>query len=229
MKKIRNKKFNLYCGMLIVAVLFGMGVSTYQSGRIFIAGAQSGWNSFMQGKEDSEHMEHFQRIVNVTGIEVFPKDVMLKTTDSIVNMKTGDKMPMVVLHGMVLPKNSQYHDLRQRILMGIGCAEILLGIVFWIVFIKLIISVNKGEIFEKRMEKRFAEGGWLVFGIYVLEWAATLTNHYFNLQEFEFEAYDQLILAMPQSALLYSAFGMLLIGQICKIGRLLKEEQELTI
>ena len=34
---------------------------------------------------------------------------------------------------------------------------------------------------------------------------------------------------MPDIALLYSGLGMLLMGQIFKIGRQMKEEQELTI
>jgi hypothetical protein len=50
-----------------------------------------------------------------------------------------------------------------------------------------------------------------------------------NVQTFEFADYNQLIMQTPDTALLYSAFGMLLMGQIFKIGRTMKEEQELTI
>ena len=49
------------------------------------------------------------------------------------------------------------------------------------------------------------------------------------VQTFEFADYNHMITQFPDSALLYSAFGMLLMGQIFKIGRQMKEEQELTI
>jgi hypothetical protein len=79
------------------------------------------------------------------------------------------------------------------------------------------------------METQLAWGGWSVFGMYVLGWATQLTNYILNVQTFEFADYNQMIMQYPDTALLYSAFGMLLMGQIFKIGRQMKEEQELTI
>ena len=102
-------------------------------------------------------------------------------------------------------------------------------IIFWISFIKLIIGVNKGRIFEQRTESLLAWGGWSVFAMYILNWTEVLVNHFTNVAEFEFSEYNMIILNMPDTALLYSAFGMLLMGQIFRIGREMKEEQELTI
>jgi hypothetical protein len=116
-----------------------------------------------------------------------------------------------------------------KILQGIGYFNWVFLIIFWIAFIKLIIAVNKGRIFEKSMETQLAWGGWAVFGMYVLGWVTQLTNHIMNVQAFEFADYNQMIMQYPDTALLYSAFGMLLMGQIFKIGRQMKEEQELTI
>ena len=63
----------------------------------------------------------------------------------------------------------------------------------------------------------------------VLGWVGTLYNYFCNVEVFDFEAYDITILQTPDLTLLYSAFGMLLVGQFSKIGRTMKEEQELTI
>jgi hypothetical protein len=79
------------------------------------------------------------------------------------------------------------------------------------------------------MEKQLTWGGWAVLGMYILGWVTVLINHLMNVQTFEFADYNQLIMQTPDTALLYSAFGMLLMGQIFKIGRTMKEEQELTI
>ena len=115
------------------------------------------------------------------------------------------------------------------VMQGIGHLSFALIIVFLVAFIKLVISVNKGRIFEKSMETQLAWGGWAVLGMYLLNWVGTLYNYVLNVQEFEFEAYRLEILQMPDIALLYSGLGMLLMGQIFKIGRNMKEEQELTI
>jgi hypothetical protein len=165
----------------------------------------------------------------MTPVEMMPKvDYLMemKTGDSIVNLKTGEKMPMMTLQGIVLPENGSN---RMVVMQGVGHLCFALIIVFLVAFIKLIISVNKGRIFEKSMETQLAWGGWTVFAMYVLGWASTLYTYFLNVQEFEFEVYDLCIVQMPDIALLYSAFGMLMVGQIFKIGRKMKEEQELTI
>ena len=148
------------------------------------------------------------------------------TGDSIVNEKTGEKMPLQTVVGIVWTKDAGN---RMWILSGIGHISWLFIIIFWVAFIKLIIAVNKGRIFEKSMETQLAWGGWSVFGMYVLGWVTELTNHILNMQTFEFADYNHMIIQFPDTALLYSAFGMLLMGQIFKIGRQMKEEQELTI
>ena len=150
----------------------------------------------------------------------------LEITDSIVNEKTGEKMAFMPIVGAVWSKDAGN---RMQKIQTIGYFNWVFIIIFWIAFIKLIIAVNKGKIFEKSMETQLAWGGWSVFGMYVLGWVTELTNHILNMQTFEFADYNHMIIQFPDTALLYSAFGMLLMGQIFKIGRQMKEEQELTI
>ena len=116
-----------------------------------------------------------------------------------------------------------------KVIQGISYLGCVFIIVFLVAFIKLVIAVTKGRIFEKSMETQLAWGGWSVLAMYVLGWVSALFNYCHNIQEFEFEAYNFCIVQKPDIALLYSAFGMLLMGQIFKIGRHMKEEQDLTI
>ena len=174
-------------------------------------------------------MEGVRRIYKMAPVEMMPKGeylMGLNSGDSIVNLKTGEKMPMMTVMGIVMPENGIN---RMGVLQGISYLNTALVIVFFVAFIKLVISVNKGRIFEKSTEIQLAWGGWSVFAMYLTGWVVELYNYFVNVQEFEFEAYDLTIIQMPDIALLYSAFGMLLFGQIFKIGRKMKEEQELTI
>lgn len=227
-----KKKFNLYCGLLMAAIVFGIGMNVFETGYRMWQGGKAGFEAAKRErmkKQQSTPADDLQKLYRMAPVEMMPKMeymVELNTGDSIVNLKTGEKMPMMTMMGIVLPENGSN---RMNVLQGIGYFEFLLIIVFLVAFIKLVVSVNKGHIFEKSMETQLAWGGWTVFALYVLQWVYTLYQYFLNAQEFEFEAYDMSIIQKPDIALLYSAFGMLLMGQIFKIGRKMKEEQELTI
>ena len=227
-----KKKFNLYCGLLIAAIVFGIGLTMFETGYRMYQSGKKGWEP-----AEKDHMTGVKRdpswginLMNrLTPVEMMPKGELLigmNVNDSIVNLKTGEKMPMMTVQALVLPENGQN---RMRVMQGISLIGGFLIIVFLVAFIKLVIAVNKGHLFEKSMETQLAWGGWSVLTMYVLGWVSTLYNYFCNVELFDFEAYDITILQTPDLTLLYSAFGMLLVGQIFKIGRTMKEEQELTI
>ncbi len=227
-----KKRFNIYCGLLIATIVFGISINMFETGYWMYQGGKAGIELARTARKTGQKHNPtwgLQLISRMTPVEMMPKSeylITLDVGDSIVNLKTGEKMPIATMMGMVMPENGSN---RMKVLQSgsyLGCVFI---IIFLVAFIKLVISVNKGRIFEKSTETQLAWGGWSVFAMYVLGWVSTLYNYILNVQEFEFEAYDLSIIQKPDIALLYSAFGMLLFGQIFKIGRKMKEEQELTI
>lgn len=227
-----KKKFNIYCGLLIAAIVFAIGLHMFETGYMMYQGGKAGWEAARKeriaGKKKAP-FENLQYVYRATPVEMIPKIEHFMEQDikeSIVNLKTGEKMPMMTFEGIVLPENGGNRMVAMQV---IGHLSFFLIIVFFVAFVKLVITVNKGRIFEKSMETQLAWGGWSVLGMYVLGWVSTLYNYLLNVQLFEFEAYDISILEWPDTALLFSALGMLLMGQIFKIGRTMKEEQELTI
>ena len=227
-----KKKFNLYCGLLIAAIVFGIGLTMFETGYRMYQSGKKGWKL-----AEKDHMKGVKRdpswginLMNrLTPVEMMPKGELLigmNVNDSIVNLKTGEKMPMMTVQSLVLPENGQN---RMRVMQGISLIGGGLIIVFLVAFIKLVIAVNKGHLFEKSMETQLAWGGWSVLAMYVLGWVSTLYNYFCNVELFDFEAYDITILQTPDLTLLYSAFGMPLVGQTFKLGRTLNEEQELPI
>ena len=227
-----KKRFNLYCGLLIAAIVFSIGLGTFETAYQMYQGGKAGIEAARQERRagiPNDPMKNIERIGRMTPVEMMPKMSYLMETapaDSIVNMKTGEKIPLMTVIGILMPEKSNN---RMMVLQATGSLGTIFIIIFLVAFIKLVIAVNKGRIFEKRTETLLSWGGWSVLGIYVLGWVNTLYNYLMNVYEFEFELYDLRIIEKPDVALLYAAFGMLLVGQIFKIGRQMKEEQELTI
>ncbi|MBO7570039.1 MAG: DUF2975 domain-containing protein [Bacteroidaceae bacterium] len=224
-----KKKFNLYCGLLIAAIVFGIGLTMFQTSYYMYTGAKSGIELAKQDMETGMKRDPYWalNIVNqMVPVEMMRKNPLEMSGDSIVNLKTGEKMPIQTVVGIVWTKDA---GKRMKILQGMGYFNWVFLVVFFVAFIKFVIGVNKGRLFEKSMETQLTWGGWAVFGMYVMSWVTVLINHILNVQTFDFADYNQLIIQTPDTALLYSAFGMLLMGQIFKIGRTMKEEQELTI
>ncbi|MBQ0048372.1 MAG: DUF2975 domain-containing protein [Prevotellaceae bacterium] len=225
-----KKKFNIYCGLLISAIIFGIGIHAFQLSSFMWYGIEAGVDAVIYEKNhpgthvlDNTHPQN-----TMTSIELFPKHLLTGTNDSILNKKTGNMVGIQPLHVIATP-NDATHINRNTFMGFIGWIEMALMVVFWIAFIKFIITVNKGQLFERKMEKQMEWGGWSVFGIYILELASVFINYFLNVQEFDFADFDIAIYQVPEPSLLYSAFGMLLLGQIFRIGRKMKEEQELTI
>ena len=96
-----KKKFNLYCGLLIAAIVFGIGVNMFQTGYYLFQGGKAGIE--MAKKErvrgiKRKPLENFQRVSRMTPVEMMPKEdylMEMNAGDSIVNLKTGEKMPMM--------------------------------------------------------------------------------------------------------------------------------------
>ena len=64
--------------------------------------------------------ENFRRINRMTPVEMMPKEdylMELNAGDSILNLKTGENMPMLTVQGIVLPKDGSN---RMLMMQGIG-------------------------------------------------------------------------------------------------------------
>jgi hypothetical protein len=229
-----KKKFKLYCGLLIAAIIVTFGIAWAQGGYfaylIIQESTKQAKKNLNEGVTKEEALaksrEDMRNSFNVTPVELWYSKQTV-STDSIVNLKTGEKMPMEIEMATVYPKDN---GKRLKWKIGLSYVCFCLWVIFWIAFFKLIIAVNKGKLFEKSMETQFSWCGWCLMGIYLIGWIGELANHLMNLEMFEFANYNQTLGSnAPDSIYLYSAIGLLLIGQIFKIARQMKEEQELTI
>ena len=93
-----KKKFNLYCGLLIAAIVFGIGINMFETAYHLYnggkAGIEAGKNASQCRKDTHKEnpFEGLQKFYRMTPIEMMPKANFLmkgSTGYIIVNQKTG--------------------------------------------------------------------------------------------------------------------------------------------
>lgn len=215
-----KKKFNLYCVLLMVALIFSItvpGLCTFGTG-------------FIQGWTDGDNTT--QKVEGVfTAVSMLPKQGPAHFTHEIYNEKTGKDENMCILTAMV---NSPSQSREDHKLFSIGLpimGVMAVGIIisYLVFFVKIILAVNRNEIFDIKMERRLTWFGALLMAYYALQWAIAISNLIMVRSVYEFHDYILAITNTPHASTLLSGIGMLLIGQIFRIARIMKEEQELTI
>lgn len=218
-----NKKFNLYCVLMLVAVVFSLSVPMATT---FSKGFTQGWT------DTDKNSIGYHPITGVMNpVELLPRHTPTVFHDSIYNKKTQEMEGIQIFSGLIhTPKVSRSdYKLYSTVVTASGILTGILGILFLIVLIKIVLAVNKGKIFDAKMEKRMAQGGWLMIASYGLSWFITYMQYVHNTSIYDFENYIVCILRYPNAAFIVGGIGLLLIGQIFKIARKMKEDQELTI
>ena len=133
-----KKKFNLYCGLLIAAIVFGIGLTMVQTGYQMYSGGKYGWELAKKEHETGVKRDPFwamNLVRKMVPVEMMRKNPLEMTGDSIVNEKTGEKMPLQTVVGIVWTKDAGN---RMAILSSIGQISWVFIIIFWVAFIKLI-------------------------------------------------------------------------------------------
>ena len=220
-----KKKFNILCVISIVMGVLGIVVPAVQ-GMILSTGDKENWN-----KNAKELSTSFNPKSATSAVQLWPKTFPQLFNDSIYNKRTGEYEPMM-LNAVVV--NSPKTDKMKFAAHTIGIS--VLGLLAFVAlavclffFFKIVMAVNRGEIFTNKMERWLNVCGILLIVDYVIEWAMLLILYFQNKAIFEFANYNVVVTQMPSLTILLAGMGTLLIAQIFAIGRRMKEEQELTI
>ena len=88
-------------------------------------------------------------------------------------------------------------------------------IYFWVLFAKVLISASKGDVFAESMSLYTKKMGYALLGMFVI--------HFLSYIPYLHERFFT-----PLSWLIFAA-GLLIISEILRIVRVMKEEQDLTI
>lgn len=215
-----KNKVNLYCVLMLLALAFA---TTLPHLFAFSSGVVDGWKSSSEGGVTPQ---------GVNGaVQLLPKENMFIFHDSIMNTKTGEKNGVQILEAFVNTPSANRDDygLVNTTMAASGIIGLVLLVTFIVLFVKIILAVNRKEIFDVRMERRLSWLGYILMTYYSLSWLVVIVNLQHARQLFAFEHYHITVLDSPHVSYLLAGIGMLLIAQIFGTARRMKEDQELTI
>lgn len=229
-----KKRLNLLC----VVVLLVMGWSVMETGYYLLAGArlgvQAGWDyakAEAEGGSRSE-MKKLERLKHMTYISTLPHmlqegDARLMQ-DSVFNARTRSYVP--ASYAALLVSVETRPDKVPAIASGLLGLLVFVATVWALVlFIKLIVSINKSDIFSWRNVRRLRRLGLLLLASF----GCALLQEWMKLQAvrraLEIPGYDLTLSDAVQGSTLLLGLCALIVGEVFAIGLKMKEEQDLTI
>lgn len=227
-----KKKFNLYCVLFIVALVFGFALDYYQG----LPDAEAG---FKEGREAAQNSwykpaanENLHSAIYATlACRTFGDDAY---ADTLYNNVTQSNVPARLTQVVV---NMNRKDVKEH------CSFTLYDIImttssffyyflcawFFIQFLLLFRAVRRGEIFERKIEKWLKRSGILLVMIFISSLAFDFITFYLAKNCLDLTHYVVVFNGDCNMMTLYTGVGMLIFSEILVMGRKMKEEQDLTI
>lgn len=229
-------RLNIFCLFLILSLSY----SVLQMGYYFIAGANAGLQSALAGQQnteaslsqDSSAMDSpaATRIMNMKTVNMMPNlmDHAHLMQDSVFNEKTGEYVP--ALYTLMAVSVQSETPLWQFIVQTIASFA-MVGFYIWAIylFIRLIIAVNKGDIFVWHNVRRLRRLGIALILCYVCTLAIYYLGYSDVAQVFSNSQYSYSLMQATEVTTLVLGLISLLIAEVFAIGLKMKEEQDLTI
>ncbi len=215
-----KRKFNLYCILLLAAVAF----SLFTAAQKFATGFSQGW------KDATIEM---QRSAGTANYEAY--ELTLQANDprrcelTLTNTATGKTDSLRVSQAMAWVSTKERPTESLPVIVGklvLIALVPLCFIAFWVVFIRLVWAVNRGDDFGTSTTRRLRLMGWLLIGQYASEWIFQLLT---LPPAISYEGYQVSPSMDTDPMLLVSGIGLLVVSQLFAVGQRMKEENELTI
>ena len=227
-----KKKFNIYCTIILVAIALSVIVpfanTVYFASRGILPVMEEVVDDVKKGVPENEIKMDLPEEINT--ITLVPKYYNQVFNDSILNKKSG-KFERIQAYDVAIGGDHIAENTDKYTIPGEVCSTIseVLKLIAFILFIKIILAVNKGKLFEKRTEGLLKKCGWIYISSFLLQWIYTGCMYLYLNSIYDFELYSVDIVEYPETITLIVGVSMLIIQQIMIMGRNMKEEQELTI
>ncbi len=215
--------------MFILAVGFGITVD-------FVTGLNDMRNGFVEGWNDGRAdwgkvaPYKYEDVPVTFRTKSFSADNAI-SKDSLYNNKTQENEAIRYDRITVqVPKDKAQSSTTTDVLIGIGSILVAVGCIgFWVVFFLAIRSVKRGDVFLTSVASYLNKAAMFLLLVYVGEWVFTWAHYEYVREMVDIANYEIVPNFEYSNSDLYIAFGLLLLAQIIKHGKELKEEQELTI
>lgn len=217
-----KKRLNILC----ILVFIVLGISLYTAGYQFGAGMKAGMNMAEEQHKELEKYENSIFFSDFRIVDVVPTNAMWQP-DTIINTLTGKKVPAI--YSQIAMQAGKEKGYRYLITSSIcTLLNILFTISALVLFIQLILDINRSKIFEWKNVRRLRRLGVFLIASFVCYLIPKITNYWGLKEIFAFDKYMIAPFALQLTDLLLG-LGCLIVAETFAIGLKLKEEQELTI
>ncbi|WP_018464526.1 DUF2975 domain-containing protein [Segatella paludivivens] len=222
-----KRKFNIYCILLLLAIAFGFCLNIYHNADDIALGFKDA-NHSVEAQESFDEGKTNMKQISYINLKAKNDNKFLT---AVKNNVTGQMDSIQVGRVRIATSaGNNGHTLLSLIIETFTVPLYLCcAIGFWVIFIKIILAVNKGKAFDKKTDWKIKLMGIFSIGLYLAEWGLTCVNYLESSKMYKISGYDISFNHYPSCYLLYLGIGMLIISQLLTIGRKIKEEQELTI
>ena len=199
--------------ILSILVFIVLGLSLYTTGYQFGTGMKAGMSLAKEQHKESKACDR-------------PMLAMIKP-DTIINAQNNEKVPVMYTQ-MAVRTGKEVNYSYLIISSSCSLMNALLTISALIIFVMLILSINKSQIFEWKNVRRLRWLGSLLIMSFVFYLIPQVVNYWGLKEVFALEHYIIAPLALQTTDLLLG-LGCLIVAETFAIGLKMKEEQELTI
>lgn len=217
-----KKRLNILC----ILVFIVLGLSLYTTGYQFGTGMKAGMSLAKEQHKEPKQCDGTMLAGDFRFVDVVPTIAMIKP-DTIINAQSKEKVPVMYTQMAVrIGKDVNYSYL----IISSSCSlmNTLLTISALIIFVMLILSINKSQIFEWKNVRRLRWLGSLLIISFLFYLIPQVVNYWGSKEVFALDKYIIAPLALQATDLLLG-LGCLIVAETFAIGLKMKEEQELTI
>lgn len=226
-----KRRLNILCAVVLLVMGWSVGVSLYYMGLGMTKGVQMGMDAAREMQEEGSY-DKLEELNNLKTVSLFPKFLHDYKgglfTDSVRNEKTGQYVPMAYTNLMV--SVPVHKAVWQNVVSGgMGVLALAAGVWALVLFIRIVVAVNRSDIFNWRNVRRLRRLGILL----IVGFVCVLLPEYLSLcslrEVFSLEAYDLTLSDSVKVTNLLLGLIALIVAEIFAIGLKMKEEQDLTI
>lgn len=221
-----KRRLNILC----LVVMLVLSYSVLEQGYYIFLGAKMGAQTGMELEKKGDDIATYKELVNLKVVNLMPYSMKPLDffRDSVYNEKSKSYVP-AVYSSMVVSVDS--HDSIGKLVVKSLLIYLHLGFSLWavVLFIRLIISINKSDIFNWRNVRRLRRLGMAL----VISFCCTFASKYLDFigidAVFSLRGYELSLSELVSTTTLVLGLCSLIVGEVFAIGLKMKEEQDLTI
>ena len=216
-----KKKLNILCVIVMLVLGYSVIDAAYYVGTGFKAGIELGTNKKLA-------MAKKQELMHLQVISLMPKHMSNILSDSIYNAKTGKYLP--ASYGQLAVSVDTHPSITVRVMSALaGLTDFITTVWAVVLFIRIIIAINKSDIFNWRNVRRIRRLGiMLIIGFGCTLFMALLTAYSVG-KVFDSSNYSLYVTDMVKITSLVLGITALIVAEVFAIGLKMKEDQDLTI